>query len=405
MKIAAVLLLASVLVPAQDIWPVGRHALALESPGGQLPFGLLLDGVDGRLRAWIENGPERIEVPRVTWNEEIVLDFEHYDSKVILQIDHRAKRLYGTWTKVRGAKKTSQMKVVPSKSATRFPVSGRDQDPSWIDGRWAVKFASASDLAVGEFKADKAFPFRATGTFLTTLGDYRYLAGNVDRGVMRLSCFDGAHAFLFAVRRQDEGTIAGDFWSSGAWHEKLTGKRSADARLPDGWKLTRWTEGADLSKLKFKDLQGRVRSLGDPEFGGKARIIEVFGTWCPNCHDHGAYMAELDRRYRGKGLRVLGLAFEHTDDHARSVRQVKTFRERHGARFPVLIAGLSDKKKATESLGLLDRVRSYPTTIFIDGKGQVRGIYQGFSGPATGDAYKTLRRRFESLIEDMLAGH
>ena len=403
MRFFSLLLIIACGARAQEAWPMGRHALAIECPGGELPFGLILDAAGGRLRGWIENGPERIEIPRVTWDDELVLDFTHYDSQVVLRVDSREKRLHGTWTKVRGAGKASRMKVVTSTSPSRFPVSAAAHDPSWIDGRWAVRFASSEDPAVGLFTAAKSPPYAVTGTFMTTLGDYRYLAGNVDRGVTRLSCFDGAHAFLFHMRSGADGTMSGDFWSSGTWHEKLSGKRDASARLPDCWKLTSWIEGADLSKVTFTDLDGKQRSLDDPAFQGKARLIEVFGTWCPNCHDHGAYMAELHRRYADKGLRVLGLAFEHTDDHARSARQVKAFRERHGARFPVLIAGLSDKDKATDRLGLLDRIRSYPTTIFMDGAGRIRGVHQGFSGPATREAHDRLRRRFESLIEDMLA--
>ena len=48
-------------------------------------------------------------------------------------------------------------------------------------------------------------------------------------------------------------------------------------------------------------------------------------------------------------------------------------------------------------------MRSFPTTIFVDRRGQVRGVYQGWSGPATGEAHARLRRRFEALVEELLA--
>jgi hypothetical protein len=54
-------------------------------------------------------------------------------------------------------------------------------------------------------------------SFLTPAGDYRHLAGRVDGDLMRLSTFDGAHAYLFHARMQPDGTIAGDFWA-GNWH-------------------------------------------------------------------------------------------------------------------------------------------------------------------------------------------
>ena len=113
-------------------------------------------------------------------------------------------------------------------------------------------------------------------------------------------------------------------------------------------------------------------------------------------------MAELDRTYRERGLSIVGLAFELTADHARSVEQVKRFTERHNIQYPILIAGLSDKAKATRTLRVLDRVKSYPTTIFMDSKGTVRAIYSGYSGPATGEAHTRLRETFIRIIEDLL---
>ena len=63
---------------------------------------------------------------------------------------------------------------------------------------------------------------------------------------------------------------------------------------------------------------------------------------------------------------------------------------------------MSDKAKASKQLPILDRIRSYPTTVFIDGSGKVRAIYTGFSGPATGAAHDELKRQFEKIVRDLL---
>ena len=136
---------------------------------------------------------------------------------------------------------------------------------------------------------------------------------------------------------------------------------------------------------------------------GTVRIVEVFGSWCPNCHDAAAYTVELDRRYGPRGLRILGLAFELTGMFQRDVRQVRKFVERHEVKYPILIAGLSDKEEASKSLPVLDRVRAYPTMILLGPDGGVRAVYTGFSGPATGEAHRAFRKRFEALIEKALA--
>ena len=98
----------------------------------------------------------------------------------------------------------------------------------------------------------------------------------------------------------------------------------------------------------------------------------------------------------------MGLAFEHTGEFDRDVEMVKRYIKRHNTQYPVLLAGLSDKSTATKQFPLIDKVRSYPTTIFVRADGTVRAVYTGFSGPATGEAYKKLRARYEELVEELL---
>lgn len=388
----------------QAAFPMGRHHMALHTPGGDLPFGLTLAG-DGKggLKAFVHNGSERIQIPEVHDKQPLVLRFPHYDSELRLDIPKHGRVIQGFWVKNRGKGKTTRMRVESRKLVPRFLLPpGGDVVSKWPTGRYRVQFAKSKDPAVGVFALRNDPHSNCEGTFLTTLGDYRFLAGNCNDTTMKLSCFDGAHAFLFDAERQSDQTLKGNFWSSDSWHETWTASRDDKAQLADGWNLTRWRKDANLAATKFRDLDGKFRTLLDAPWKGTARVIEVFGSWCPNCHDHGAYMAELHRRYEGRGLQVVGVAFEHDDNFERSVRQVRTFVKRHGATFPILIGGLSNKQKATESLNLLDSVRSYPTTIFLDKDDQVRGIYQGWAGPATGDTHKRLRQRFETLIEQLL---
>ena len=92
-----------------------------------------------------------------------------------------------------------------------------------------------------------------------------------------------------------------------------------------------------------------------------------------------------------------------TGDLERDAEQVRVYANHHGVEFPVLIAGVSDKEEASRAFPLLDRVRSYPTTVFMDGEGRVRAVHQGYTGPATGEAYRELRQRFETLVQELLA--
>jgi thiol-disulfide isomerase/thioredoxin len=277
-------------------------------------------------------------------------------------------------------------------------VTGGD---SSIDGRFSVIFSSATEPAVAVFQSVGGGKIH--GTFLTTTGDYRYLAGRFDDGRLRLSCFDGAHAFLFDARMQTDGTLRGDFWSRDTWHETWVASPDAQASVADGFTATSVNPQVRLDTLRYVDLDGAARSPADPIFDGPAKLLVVFGTWCPNCGDATRYLVQLHQRYAGRGLSIVALAFEMTGNLERDIRQVRTYARYHGIEYPVLVAGTSDKALASAAFPLVDRVRAYPTILFIDGKGLVRGVYSGFSGPATGPAHERMKRDFEERIERLLA--
>ncbi len=385
-------------VSGQDI--AGQWDARLKCPGGAIRFGLELNFDQGKSIGLLRNGDEQIEIPEVKMNgESIEIKIDHYDS--ILKLKRMPDdRLVGSWRKRRGLAQWVEMECV----ATRH-VGVESENADAYLGRWRVTFSKSKEPAVAVFKKAESTN-QIMGTFLTTTGDYRYLAGRVVDGRLVISCFDGAHAFLFdAVIDKESGnqTLRGNFWSANTWHETWTATKDRNAKLPDSFKQTAATAAAaDLGKLAFPDLDGAMKNLDDPMFAGKARIIYVFGSWCPNCHDAGKYFSELEERYGDQGLSILGLAFELTGDFERDAIQVRKYLKRQGATYPVLIAGVNDKADATRRLTILDRVRSYPTTIFLDAHGEVKAVHTGFTGPATGEAYKELQSKFETLIVGLL---
>lgn len=411
MGLVAVLVLGSALGCGGSDGPSGGEAPAgewhawLDSPGGSLPFGLRITAAGDGFEAALLNGPETIPVPSITIDgAQVRLSIDHYDSVIHATLTEDGTRMDGDWKKTSGP--DTQAHLVFHATRGRGPRFEGDTaqatgDAAAVAGRWSVRFDSSEDPAVGIFEA--AADGTVTGTFLTTTGDYRFLAGVARGGRLLLSCFDGAHAFLFDAQLQDDGTLAGDFWSRDSWHETWTAGRDSTASLPDAFEQTTWVEGADLASAVFPDLDGKQRSLSDPEFDGKARVIEVFGTWCPNCNDATEHLVELQQRYGDHGLSVVGLAFEMTGDFQRDAEQVRKYKAYKGIEYPVLLAGLSDKAKASDAFPLIDRIRSFPTTIFLHGDGRVRAVHSGYSGPATGPAYDQLRERWNAIIEELLA--
>ena len=380
---------------------LGPWRCVLESPGGELPFGLELVAADREISALLVNGAEKIPVTAVERDgPALTIRIDHYDSRITARVAGDGRKLTGTWRKRSGPDTWAELPFRATAGAAPRFAGGTTEPRGALGGRWSVRFASDDDPAVAIFDEEPAGIVR--GTFLTTTGDYRYLAGSFHGDTLQLSCFDGAHAFLFRARLED-GNLAGDFWSRDTWHDTWTARRDPKAELPDAFQQTVWNERASLASLVFPDVEGNPRALTEAAFAGRAVLLQVFGTWCPNCYDETEYLVELHERYAERGLSIVGLAFELTGDFERDAGQVKKYVERHGIPYPILIAGTSNKADATQAFAALDRVRSYPTTIFLHGDGRVDSVHTGFTGPATGPAYDHLREEFERRIERLLA--
>ena len=44
-------------------------------------------------------------------------------------------------------------------------------------------------------------------------------------------------------------------------------------------------------------------TIDDDRFEDKVLLVNIFGSWCPNCNDEAPLLAEWARRYRERGSR------------------------------------------------------------------------------------------------------
>ena len=311
--------------------------------------------------------------------------------------------LVGSMSVVREGGSRQMMPLRATKGQTnRFPP-GENPPAVDVSGRWAVTFVQddgTTTPAVGEFDQVGS---TLTGTFLTPTGDYRFLAGDVTGRRMRLSTFDGYHAFLFAAELDSAGVLRGDFWSGTQWYESWEGVRDDDASLPDADALTYVKPGGRQFTFAFPDTTGRLVTFADSMFAGNVVVVSISATWCPNCHDEAAFWAPYYRKNRDRAFAVVALMYEHEEDFDAAARQVKAFARRYDIQYPLLVAGSSDKQAAHRTLPMLNQVMAYPTTLFIDRRGIVRKIHTGFSGPGTGVHYRELTNEFADYVEFLLA--
>lgn len=284
--------------------------------------------------------------------------------------------------------------------STRFTV--KDNPSVDFSGRWKVRFTKSDGEGYDAVGLLEQTGNTITGTFLTSLGDYRFLEGNVSGNTFLLSTFDGSHAFLFDASMTTDATLEGRFRSGPRYQESFTAERNDSFELPDAYSLNYLKEGFDSIQFEFPNVDGKMVSSEDPAFKNKVVLIQLFGTWCPNCVDETRFLAPWYERNKDKGIEIIGLAFESKSDFAYASERVKKSIERLGATYTFLIAGSSNKQEASLALPALNQVIAFPTLIYLDKKGKVRKIHTGFNGPGTGDYYERWIEEHEALIQELL---
>ena len=379
-------------------WNGEDWRLEIQLPDIVLPVGLHIS-LDGS-KAWFSNGAERVEVGEVSIDgDRYRLRFPTFNNS--FDLEREGDRLSGVLTLVKRGYEQHLPVVASPDPGFRF--SAEPQPEIDVTGRWHVVFTDEEGNeteAVGEFDQQGG---GLSGTFLTATGDYRYLAGEVDGRTLRLSTFDGAHAFVFTASMDGFGSLSGDFWSGSHWHEAWSGRRNFDAKLPDAYSLTHLKPGYETIEFTFPDLEGQAVSLSDSKYDDKVVLVTLAGSWCPNCADEANFLSEYYRQHRDRGLEVISLLFEHVKEFDQAAQLGREMVKKHEIDFDVLIAGYSDKTDAAELLPMLNHVLAYPTMIFIDRAGQVRRIHTGFSGPGTGAHYLEFVREFNGLMDELLA--
>lgn len=372
----------------------------------ELPFNFSVFGSDvpgAPIYLEIYNGSETIRVDNLkfwhTVGDSIRIEFPHYDSYIIGIHDHEG--IEGNWVV-----KTKSDYIIPFRASRQdFRFTKQLVTPKFdVSGRWDVEFTEAkeegmgeSEKAVGEFKQDGN---HLVGTFLTETGDYRFLEGTVQGDKMYLSCFDGTHAYLFKATLADDGTLQSGGFASGLNYRAVwSAVRNDKAALRNPDALT--TAKSQTLNFSFPDADGKVVNLNDETFKNHVKIIQILGTWCPNCADETALMTQLYDKYHARGLDIIGVAFEKHEGAALQ-KAIEVFKKRFGVQYPILIGGKNKKEVTSAAFPALSDIMSFPTTIILDKNNQIVRVHTGFSGPAT-SLYADFVKELEAQLEGLLA--
>ncbi len=379
----------------------GLWRAVIESPGGELPFGLDIGRKnDTTFTVYAINGQERLPMDEAHLRgDSLHIPMDLFDARIVAAVNDTL--LTGYYRKDNPNRVTRMPFSAKHGITYRFkPVKAQPQ--ASVTGKWAVTFRSEKDSsqAVGVFEQQGT---QVTGTFLTPTGDYRYLAGALQGNQLLLSCFDGTHLYLFKSRLDSTNNcMEGEFWSGATGYEKWTARRDDQAALPDANQLTFLKKGYDKIDFTFPDLNGHPVSIKDPKYQNKVVIVQILGSWCPNCMDETNFLAPWYQQHKNRGVEIIGLAYEKVPTLAFSGPKLERMKNRFGIEYDVLLAGLNKTDSVAASLPMLENVMSFPTTIFIDRQGKVRRIHTGFSGPGTGKYYDEFVTEFNQFVNLLL---
>lgn len=346
----------------------------------------------------IRNAGEQIDVRDVKiQGDSIIVHMPVFESEFRL-VSH-AGELSGQWIKG-GSVRNQVMAFTASPGNRRF--NGAQAALRHLTGRWSVKFKDAPDSSVAELSQTGS---KLTGTFLNPTGDYRYQEGVIRGDSIFLSSFDGGHAFLFTAHIKNDLILdSGKFYSGFKHKEDWTAIRNAKAMVSQASVAMSVRPGEDHLHFTFNNLNKQPVSITDPKFKNKVVIIQLMGSWCPNCMDETAFLSNYYNKNRSRGIEVIALAYEYSADWARSEKSLRKFQQRFDVRYTILNTGItvSDSLRSQKTLPEVTDIKFFPSSIILDKKGKIRKFDTGFNGPATGIYYTQYKREFEQTIDSLL---
>lgn len=382
----------------------GLWDATLEVGSNSVPFQFGIKVDRDQARGWFFNGEQKVISDTGHFADgHLQLSFSSYAKELVLDVAADGS-LNGAYQPINAGANAKPLTVHAERAKALAAASS--SHPPAIAGLWIIPAQSrkagekAWRLIVNQHGA------QLSAAILRVDGDTGALTGRWQDGKWALSHFDGARPALIDVTPNADGSLQvlqhglngpDATWTAVRVNVAATQGVPAPA---DPLDHTHVKDPGQRFAFSFPDLGGKVVSDSDARFHNKVLIVDIAGSWCPNCHDEAPFLETLYRQYRHRGLEVVTLSFEEPEQLADPVR-LRAFVKGFGLQYPVLLAGTPAQlhDKVPQALDL----DAYPTTFFIGRDGRVRRVHAGFAAPATGEFNVQLKREFARTIEQLLA--
>lgn len=147
---------------------------------------------------------------------------------------------------------------------------------------------------------------------------------------------------------------------------------------------------AKLTDVDLQPLVGGGRPLDLADLRGKIVLLNFWGTWCAPCRVEFPHMVELSRHWQDSPrFQAALVSCSPGEENVPELRQqTANFLKSSPADMPIYTdAHWRTRKAVSDAIGF----RGYPTTLVLDGEGQIRGRWVGFGSETVVEIDSLLR--------------
>ena len=366
--------------------------------GVAIPFRIEILGSGSKTHSYFFNGNDKVN-PSTRGNFQngsLVLEFDSYGTK--LEAILKDGVLRGTY----GAGSGSSYPLEARRHSASIVSSSTASVPS-IDGLWEIQVKSPKGESAWNFIVDQSGS-SISAAILRVDGDTGTMTGRYQEVKFVLSHFSGERPFYVEVSPASDGSLHLDVTSLHG-RDNLVALRPADARTKglappdDPAQHTKVKNPTEPLHFSFPDLNGQTVSDTDARFRGKVVLVNITGSWCPNCHDEAPFLEELYRKYHGQGLEIVALDFEPADQ-LKDLSRLHAFIKRYGIEYTYLVAG--EPGQLNEKIPQAEGLNAWPTTFFVGRDGLVHAVHTGFTSRASGEFDSHLKDEIKTSVARLL---
>jgi peroxiredoxin len=143
----------------------------------------------------------------------------------------------------------------------------------------------------------------------------------------------------------------------------------------------RGKEGPLAPNFTLEDLSGKKVSLSDHR--GQFVLIDFWATWCPPCVKSIPELVELHKKYKEKGLVVLGISLD--DPNRVDNNLLAAFLEKNRMQYTILRGNEKVVRDYSGPEGM-----AIPTMFFVDREGKIVDKLVGFAPGRVENSLKKL---------------